>query len=130
MSLADMNEDQVLERIEDGRIAFAVDIGLSGRKELRVWPEAVDGMMSGWPCEVSVEEVMRAFVPDERLDLHTVEVMRILNASNTHVFNLIEAGELQSCGKWSRGPGGSARIHSESVTNFLRRRLYPAPVSG
>ena len=125
VSLVDQDEDQVLRLIEDGSLAWAFDLALDpkcGRnREIRVLPSAVADYLRGKACSLEWADVLRLLVPDEPIIAGT-EIIRVLNISSGHLYNLVGRKQIVPCSSWRRGPGGCARFAAASFTKFLKER--------
>lgn len=126
----DRDEDAILRLIEDGRLrwAFNIALKLGSAMELRVFPQCVGDVVSGRECGLEFPDVAAALTGGRADSMSAVEISAALNASGSHVYGLIAAGELKACSRWKRGPGGSARVCVESFKGFLARRCWPVPV--
>lgn len=133
-----LDEDDVLAAVLDHTLAPAFDLGLGGRRDLRVLPSALDfyrQTLGSRRRRISerelLEELLRGQKPaDQRPGnsegwLAGEAVRLILNCGSTHLINLIDDGELaQMPGtSYRRGPNGSAQIPVASLKDFLKRRL-------
>lgn len=124
-SLVDKDEDQVLELIESGEIAWAFDVALAqkvGRKrEFRVLPAAVADYLKGISCALDQATVFGLLVPDGST-IPANQIARILNVSVDHVYHLIDRKQVVACSTRRKGPGGSARVPATSFIQFLQKR--------
>jgi predicted DNA-binding transcriptional regulator AlpA len=124
-SIIDRDEDQVLSLLEEGKLAWSWDVGLSKRtKELRILPAVIGAYLRHEPCSLKWSDVFSLLVPDSPTILAR-EVSHILNVSSTHVYNLIKQNALASYSAPRTGPFGSARIPTDSFGQFLKNRLFP-----
>jgi hypothetical protein len=126
----DVQEDQVLELIEEGRLAYAFNIALdrSRARALRILTESVSDYLKGRvrPADDTPEEferVARQILPGNPVILGT-DLCRALNCGSTHVMNLTARGAFQTVPgtKWGTGPGGSPRLERGSVLTWLKER--------
>jgi hypothetical protein len=127
MALVDLNEDQVLELIEDGRLAWSWNLALNGdagAREIRVLPAAVADYAQGKKSDLGWDSVLRLVLPSDALTVSTVELARAFNVSSTHVVNLQQRKEFSLALKPAKrcGPGSSAEYLFLSVVEFLKRR--------
>jgi hypothetical protein len=123
-SLVDKNEDQVLELIENGSLAWAFDVSCDRkRRELRILPAAVASYLHGRACELKWPDVLGLMLPDATTILAS-EITRMLNVSGDHTYHLIDRKHIVACPTRRRGPGGSARVPTKSFTTFLQQRRY------
>jgi hypothetical protein len=124
-SIIDRDEDQVLSLLEEGKLAWSWDVGLSKRtKELRILPAVVAAYLRHEPCSLQWSDVFSLLVPESPTILAR-DVSHILNVSSTHVYSLIRRKVLASCSAPRTGPFGSARIPTDSFGQFLKNRLFP-----
>ena len=128
-SLIDRNEDQTLRLIEEGQIAFAWDFALdpsrARAKELRILPAAVSDYMRGQPCSLRWADVLALVAPDDGPEVLSTQIMRALNVSGEHVYNLARRKVLVPCSTWRRGRGGHARFPRQTFIDFLEERRWP-----
>ena len=124
-SLVDKDENQVLELLESGEIAWAFDVALAqrrGRKrELRVLPSAVADYLKGRTCEIDQPTVFGLLLPDGPT-IPANQIARILNVSVDHVYHLIDRKQIIASPTRRRGPGGSALVPTTSFIKFLAER--------
>jgi len=120
------NEDEVIALIEQGSLFWAFDISTPGaiKREIRVWHQSVNDYQEQTSALRSVDEVIRDILPKHRRPvLRATELMRALNCSQLHVYNLIEAKQFDLVDpNWRPGPGGSAQLTRTSAAGFLKRR--------
>jgi hypothetical protein len=146
-----VNEDDVLNLIDEGHLAWAWDIATkqATKAEMRILARSVSAYQNaeqglrGVSNEFTFEEVA-AFVlgGQHRPWLWGRELSRALNCSSEHVLNLVREGSLKLLpghmvpngqrrtganrgnGEigWRRGPGGSPCVAYESVLRFLKER--------
>lgn len=128
--LPGFDEDDVLAAVLDHTLAPAFDLGMGGRRDLRVSPSAVEfyrttgGSRRRRLSEAEMfAEVLRGH--DGKPWIAGERVRHILNCGSTHLINLIDDGELaQMPGtNYRRGPNGSAQIPLANFKSFLKRRL-------
>jgi len=126
VALLDKSTSEVLERIENGGLLWCWDVALNrkdGRKrELRILPACVADYLRGQPCRLGWAQVLSLLLPDEKPALLSQEVARLLNVSGTHLYHLVLRKVLIAGSAWRRGPGGCARITTESFIGFLKAR--------
>jgi hypothetical protein len=124
-SLVDKDENQVLELLESGEIAWAFDVALAqrrGRKrEMRVLPAAVADYLKGRPCELDQPTVFSLLLPDGPT-IPANQIARTLNVSVDHVYHLIDRKQIIACPTRRKGPGGSGRVAMTSFIKFLQKR--------
>ena len=69
VSLLQKRQRQIIEMIEDGRLAWAFEVGLdpsrARNKQLRVLPAAAAAYLRGSSCSLGWDEVLRLLVPGE-----------------------------------------------------------------
>jgi len=120
------NEDEVLALIEQGSLFWAFDIAAPGatKREIRVWHQSVDDYEEKTCAMRSLDEVIRDILPKHRKPaLRATELMRALNCSQLHIYNLIAAKQFDLVDpNWRPGPGGSAQLTRTSAASFLKRR--------
>ena len=130
MSLVERNEDQVLALIEDGSLAWAFDVALDPKrghsKELRILPRCVADYLRGQTCSLEWAEVLRMLLPHDEPVILSKDIMRVLNISSTHTYNLARRKVIASRWTWRSGPGGCARFAADSFVEFLQARRYPS----
>jgi len=128
--ILDRDEDAVLRLIEDGslRWAFNIAVKLGSAMELRVFPQCVGDFVAGRKCGLEFAAVLAALTGGRADRMSAVEISAALNASGTHVYGLIAAGELKACSRWRKGTGGSALVCVGSFKGFLARRCWPVAV--
>jgi len=142
-----VNEDEVLDLIEDGQLAWAWDISTkgTGKAEMRIFARSVSayqnaqGGLRSVANEFTFDEVVHFVFGLSRPWLWGREIARAFNCSSEHVLNLVREGSLkllpghmvpngkpfrQDAGTlgWRRGPGGSPCVAYESVLRFLKAR--------
>ena len=134
--LLDLGEDEILELIEEGRIAFAWNIGLGERREVRILRKSIDSYLSerdGCNADRNIvdtvptdEQALRMILPPGHQGpfLTNGQVQRSLNCVSDHVLHLVEAGALALVPKttYRRGPAGAALVTVDSFTKFIRAR--------
>jgi len=128
------SEDEVIELINMGQLAWAFDVSCPGAKarEVRIWAGSVQDYLEGGKARVeSLDNVIRDILPKHRRPaLRATELMRALNCSQLHIYNLIEAKQFDLVDPnpavagqaWRPGPGGSAQLTRTSAASFLKRR--------
>src|ERR1035438_8270003 len=103
-SLIDRDENQTLRLIEEGQIAWCFDLTLdpahARAKELRVLPAAVADYMRGQTCSLKWPDVLALVVPQDGPHVSSVQIMRALNVSGEHVYNLVRRKVLIPCSTW------------------------------
>jgi hypothetical protein len=128
-SLIDQDENQTLRLIEEGKIAWCWDLTLdparARAKELRVLPAAVADYMRGQTCSLKWPDVLALVVPQDGPHVSSIQIMRALNVSGEHVYNLVRRKVLVPCSTWRRGWGGAARFETKSFVEFLQSRRFP-----
>lgn len=130
MAILDRNEDQVLKLIASGHLSWAFDIAMGQKvREIRVLPASVILYQAGVPSRLNWEEIAASLVPDAAqaragvvVALTSLDIQRILNASQRHVEELICCQQLKRIADGRRGPGGSCKVSAESFLGFLRKR--------
>jgi hypothetical protein len=125
-SLVDRNEDQVLSLIEDGSLPWAFDVALNPKRgrarELRVLPAAVADYLRGQTCSLEWADVLRLLQPHDEPVILSSDIIRVLNISSTHLYNLARRKQMVPCSKWRTGPGGCARFPAKNFVGFLKAR--------
>lgn len=133
--LPGFDEDDVLAAVLDHTMSPAFDLGMGGRRDLRVSPSAVEfyrktgGSRRRRISDAEMfTEVLRGCSPHGPLGQTWIageRVRMILNCSSTHLINLIDDGELEQMPgtNYRRGPNGSAQIPLASFKGLLKRRL-------
>jgi hypothetical protein len=125
-SLIDKPQRQVIQLIESGDLAWCWDVSLnpkrSRKRELRILPAAVAGYMSGRPCSLSFDEVLRLLLPHEGPEILSTDIGRVLNITGEHCYALARRKMILPCSRWHRGRGGAARFTAESFVRFLKTR--------
>lgn len=122
------DEDDLLALCQDKFIAVAFDIGLGGRRELRLLPSAVEfyrktgGSRRGnanWADAWA--EITRGFNA-EKPWFDGERLRHVLCCSATHVTNLVDEGWLAEMPgtAYRRGPGGAPKITRASLERFLK----------
>jgi hypothetical protein len=128
-SLIDQNGNQTRRLIEEGKIAWCFDLTLdptrARAKELRVLPAAVADYMRGQTCSLKWPDVLALVVPDDGPQVSSTQIMRALNVSGEHVYNMVRRKVLVPCSTWHRGRGGAARFATKSFVEFLQTRRFP-----
>lgn len=124
-----LRTQEILELAEIGLlIVFDISTKPHSKREFRILKKSIEMLIASrgkkfpdmvWP------EILKLVLPDEKPELRGVQIQRILNCSEAHVINLIEARELQIVERstYGRGPDGSPRIQTNSFIDFLKRRL-------
>jgi hypothetical protein len=127
-SLIDRDENQTLRLIEEGQIAWCFDLTLdpthARAKELRVLPAAVSDFMRGQTCSLKWPDVLALVVPPDSSRVSSVQIMRALNVSGDHIYNMVRRRVLIPCSTWHRGRGGAARFETKSFVEFLQSRRF------
>jgi len=147
-----VNEDEVLDLIQEGHLAWAWDIATKAaeKAETRIFARSVSAYQNSEygprsvANELTFDEVVAlAFTgrANDRPWLWGREITRAFNCSSEHVLNLIREGSLsllpghvvpksqipnrKSQIGWRRGRGGSPCVSWVSAVEFLRRRRLP-----
>ncbi len=102
-----VNEDEVLDLIEDGQLAWAWDISTEAaeKAEVRILARCVreyqmfgdkDRLAGGNPRDITFEEVVQIVFPGHQTRpwVWGRELARAFNCSSDHVLNLIRGGSL------------------------------------
>jgi hypothetical protein len=127
-TLLDLDEDEIFERIEDGRILWAFNISASRgarRKELRILPAALADYKAQRPCQITWAQVFRQALPSNKPRFPCRQISRALNCSDSQVISLIKVRSLRAIRAWRRGAQGAALITRDSFIRFLLRRRWP-----
>lgn len=125
MVLLDRGEDEVLQAIETGALAWAWNIATpeATRREIRVWRDSLLALLNG-EKELDQDEtvILSKWLPPR--DLRSPELQRLWSCSSTHIHALLSAGALTQIGvpESTQGPRSFAVISRESVVAFLRWR--------
>lgn len=123
--------DEVLARIEDGRIGWAWDIGMrnaecgvrnEGRREVRVFRSCL--ISDSHP--LTADAVYNAIVPSHWGTIKAVSLRKRWQCSEQLITELIASGELVAITGASRGSDGSPELTRESVIKFLKSRRIGA----
>jgi hypothetical protein len=127
----DCNEQKVRTLIEEGRLLWAFAVGLDPLATIhsvRVLTKSVEDYLAGNTTpsgdeEAEWESVRHLIFPD-KTTVVTAELERVLNCGKQHVHNLINAGQFRLApgSRCRPGPGGSHRIVTASVAEWLRQR--------
>ena len=129
VSLVDKDEHQVLRMVEDGSLAWAFDVASDPKRgrsmELRILPACVADYLRGHTCSLEWADVLRVLLPMDEPMILSRDITRILNVSNTHLYNLARRKQIVPCSKWRPGPGGCARFPTKSFVEFLQTRRFP-----
>src|ERR1039457_4852842 len=93
MSFVEKTEDQVLQMVEDGKLAWAWDVTLDPKrarsKELRILPACVANCLRGQACQLEWDDVLRLLLPGDQPVLLATDIIHVLNVSSTHLYHLI-----------------------------------------
>jgi hypothetical protein len=125
------DEDDVLAACLDHSIPTAFDIGLGGRRELRVLPSALAWFKKSlgyrtrrvpWP-EVWSELTRGLNTEKPWLDGEIVRCL--LNCGGDHLIRLVDEGWLAMMPgtTYRRGPGGAPQIKLKSLETYLKNNL-------
>ena len=91
-SLIDQGDRQTKRLIEEGKIAWCFDLTLdptrARAKELRVLPAAVADYIRGQACSLKWPDVLALVMPHDGPQVSSTQIMRALNISGEHVYNL------------------------------------------
>lgn len=127
----DLKRQQVLERIEDGRLpwAFCISANKSTRRDLRVLAASVVellGHKTGLPkktAELTFDEVMELVLPHHRPDLKGTELQRVFGTNPDTIRDIAnrKGFVISQCAKERYGPNASNKYSRASVVNFLRK---------
>ena len=100
----------------------------TGRAEKRIFAQCIMGYettrqkcnLAHWTLKRVIDEILKRdvkpFIYAERL------AWLFSLAGTTHIYDLIDDGDLKAVGKWSRGPGCGANITRDSIVSFLNKR--------
>jgi hypothetical protein len=125
------HERQILELIDGGKLRWAFDVagGDRRKREVRILGESINEYLTGHrppPCspEEDFARTIGIIFPNVPATIPTLPIAKALNVSEDHVLNLCRARLMRTANgqKWRRGKGGSARILTASVIEFLKRR--------
>ena len=139
-AVLDVNEDEVMELIGDGRLRWAWDLTSvrnAKRSYVRVWSRSVfayiQGTIDAQPG--ALDDVIDALLPASAkmtgrvraTGLSGTALQKIFNVSSGHVLNLLREEALTQAprSEWRRGPGGSPEVTKGSVVALLRERRLP-----
>lgn len=129
------DEDDVLAACLDHSIPTAFDIGLGGRRELRVLPSSVahyQKTLGSRPRRVSWAEVWSEITRGINRDKPWLdgEIVRcLLNCGGDHLIRLVDEGWLEALPAhgngqlYRRGPGGAPQIKLKSLEVYLKGNL-------
>ncbi|HEX5218252.1 MAG TPA: hypothetical protein VFZ59_01690 [Verrucomicrobiae bacterium] len=129
--LLDLSRQQVLERIEDGRIAwaFCISANKSARRDIRVLTACVIellGHKTGLPkktANLTFDEVIELILPHHRPDLKGTELQRLLGVNPDTIRQITKRkGWVMSQRPKERyGPNASPKYSRGSVIEFFRK---------
>jgi hypothetical protein len=126
VSIVDKGEDQVLELIEEGKLAWAWNVALDlkrgRRRELRILPRCVADYLRGQTCSLEWADVLRLLLPHDEPVILSRDIIRVLNISSTHLYNLARRKQMVPCSTWRSGPNGCARFPAKNFVGFLKAR--------
>ena len=108
--------EAIMARIDDGRIRWAWEIGLSELHSLRVWTRCI--LTPHEISEYTPSEVIDMVIGTHKPRLRTEEVLRMLLCCRQHVLRLIDSGELAATVRDRK-----VMIERRSLVNFLTNRL-------
>lgn len=115
-ALLNLDEDDVLYRIEDGQLPFAFDISSPGsrNREVRIWR----GSLAGNGARDLGQAIADILPPTSRLS--TVQLKRALSCSSSHVHDLVRDGCFEASAK--HGLTCSVWVTRTSAAAFLESR--------
>lgn len=127
----DLDNDGVIEACEEHWLAPAFDIGMEGRRDLRILPSAVkffDATGGSRTRRMTLAEMFAEVLrgrPCPEGWISGESARAILNCEGGHINGLVDEGWLETVPGWKRrcGPGGSDRITLASFKAFLQGRL-------
>jgi len=124
MTLGDLHEDDALELVQSGQIAWAWDIRAPSaeRREIRIWRESLLGWLSDRTGAGQPECAISALFPHSLAEIKSTELQRMFCCSQYHVYTLIAGGCITAITAGRRAPGGYARVTRDSIENFLTYR--------
>ena len=119
------DQDEVLCRLQDGRIAWAWDLGCdrSNRQFVRIWRECLNPNSKAQ--EASFDQVMRAIYGEPRKYVEGVSLAGAIWICSTElVVDLCREGSLEVLPgtTWGRGPYGTPLITWASLMHFMKER--------
>lgn len=125
----DLSADDILALIDNGLLAWAWDIGLGARSEVRILAKCVRGFQaSNSSCGLAADSFEKTIgyilARDTKPFIEGVRLTDLLNCHRHLIIDLIHEGDLKVLPgtSWRRGRDGTPAITRESIIQFFKQR--------